>query len=290
MKATNEGSLIRFHLVGHTAVLTLDNGPVNVMSIPMAHELDALVDRCASDSQIRAVVLTGAGTRAFCAGSDIREFPELQKPGAAVEKKLRRQNAVFTTLSELSKPTIAALQGLAFGGGLELALCCDLILAEEHVTMALPETNLGVFPSSGGTYRTVRRTSSARAKELIFLAEPISAHTAESWGLINRVVPQGTALNEALELGERLATRPPQALALAKALINEAAAHSDREMVERSLAASDVAFSSAECVEGTRAFHDHRPPQFHADPPAHIGLPSHRTAAPAAGPEKEDTP
>lgn len=263
MSASNEETLVRFHMVGHTAVLTLANGPVNVMSIPMAQQLEILVDRCAQDDRIRAVVVTGDGKRAFCAGSDIQEFPQLQEPGTAVEKKLRRQNSVFAALSEMPKPTVAALQGLAYGGGLELALCCDLILAEEQITLALPETNLGVFPSSGGTYRTVRRTSAARAKELIFLAEPISASTAADWGLVNRVVAEGSVLEEALALGKRLATRPPQAIAFAKQLIDEASAHSDRDMIERSLEASDIAFSSDECFEGTRAFQEHRQPQFH---------------------------
>lgn len=261
-------SLVGFHRDGHTAVLTLSNGPVNVMNIPLARALGEMVDRCALDDDIRAVIVTGDGTRAFCAGSDINEFPQLHEPGAAVEKKLRRQNAVFTALSEIPKPTIAALKGIAYGGGLELALCCDLIVAEEQITVALPETNLGVFPSSGGTYRTVRRTSAARAKELVFLAEPISASTACQWGLVNRVVAEGTGLTEALALGRRLATRPAQAIGLAKQLINDAAAYSDRDMVERSLVASDQAFSSAECVEGTEAFLQRRQPDFSAVTPS----------------------
>lgn len=255
-------SLIGFHTVGHTAVLTLSNGPVNVMSIPLVIRLEELVDRCADDENIRAIVITGAGTRAFCAGSDISEFPDLTAPGAAVDRKLGRQNAVFSALAEMPKPTVAALQGLAYGGGLELALCCDLIVAEEQISLALPETNLGVFPSSGGTYRSLDRITAGRIKELIFLAEPISALTALNWGLINRVVAIGQALNEALILGEKLSRRPSQALALAKQLIADGATHSKQEMVALSLAASDQAFSSDECAEGTAAFFERRQPQF----------------------------
>ncbi|GAA2099543.1 MULTISPECIES: enoyl-CoA hydratase/isomerase family protein [Brevibacterium] len=282
MSSDPASPLVTLSVREHIAVLTLDNGPVNVMSIPLARRLGELVDVCAAEPEIRAVILTAAGERAFCAGSDITEFPELQAPGAAVERKLRVQNEILCTLAELPKPTVAALQGLAYGGGLELALCCDLIVAEEQVSIALPETNLGVFPSSGGTYRTARRSTAARAKELIFLAEPISARTAAEWGLVNRVVPRGEALSTALEMGRRLVTRPPRALALAKRLVDEAHAFSDREMVARSLRASDEAFSSAECAEGTRAFLEHRSPQFHPETalggPASQSPPQDRTA------------
>jgi enoyl-CoA hydratase len=260
--SSDNADLIAFHMVGHTAVLTLSNPPVNVMSIPMVTRLGELVDHCAEDENIRSVVITGEGTRAFCAGSDITEFPDLQAPGAAVDRKLRRQNAVFAALATMPKPTVAALQGLTYGGGLELALCCDLIVAEEQVSLALPETNLGVFPSSGGTYRSLDRVTAGRVKELIFLAEPISAPTALEWGLINRVVDHGQALNAALTLTENLNRRPPRALALAKQLIDDGTTHSKREMIDRSLAASDLAFSSPECAEGTAAFLERRPPQF----------------------------
>lgn len=254
--------LVGFHTVGHTAVLTLSNPPVNAMSISMVMRLDELIEHCADDENIRTVVVTGDGTRAFCAGSDIAEFPDLQTPGAAVDRKLRRQNEVFSTIATLPIPTVAALQGLTYGGGLELALCCDLVVAEEQISLALPETNLGVFPSSGGTYRSLDRITAGRVKELIFLAEPISAQTALEWGLVNRVVERGQALDSALALADNLNHRPPQALALAKQLIGEGTSRSKREMIELSLVASDRAFSSPECVEGTAAFLERRQPRF----------------------------
>lgn len=259
---SDNAHLVGFHTVGRTAVLTLSNPPVNVMSIPMVARLGGLIDHCAADDSIRSIVVTGDGTRAFCAGSDITEFPDLQAPGAAVDRKLRRQNAIFASLATIPKPTVASLQGLTYGGGLELALCCDLIVAEEQVSLALPETNLGVFPSSGGPYRSLDRITAGRVKELIFLAEPISAQTALEWGLINRVVDPGNALNAALVLTDNLNRRPPQALALAKQLIDDGTTHSKRAMIDRSLAASDLAFSSSECVEGTTAFLERRPPDF----------------------------
>lgn len=259
---SDNAHLVGFHTLGHTAVLTLSNPPVNAMSIPMVARLGELIDHCADDDKICSIVITGDGARAFCAGSDITEFPDLQAPGAAVDRKLRRQNAIFASLATIPKPTVAALQGLTYGGGLELALCCDLIVAEEQVSLALPETNLGVFPSSGGTYRSLDRITAGRVKELIFLAEPISVQTALDWGLINRVVDSGQALNAALTLTENLNRRPPQALALAKQLIDDGTTLSKPKMINRSLAASDIAFSSSECAEGTTAFLERRPPRF----------------------------
>ena len=157
----------------------------------MTRELDALVSRLADDPAVRVLVLTGSGTRAFCAGSDVKEFPQVAD--AAVAKKLARENEAYGRIAEFPKPTVAALNGLAFGGGLELAACCDIIIAEAGGSIALPEINLGVFPGSGGTVRVTRRIGEGRAKEMMFLGEPVAVETALAWGLVNRVVPPGEA-------------------------------------------------------------------------------------------------
>src|ERR1700757_1055926 len=133
------------------ALLTLDNPPLNLMTLDMTCELNALIPRLADDPAVRAMVLTGSGERAFCAGSDVKEFPQVAD--AVVRKKLARENETYTRIAEFPKPTVAALNGLAFGGGLELAACCDLIIAEAGVLVALPEINLGIFPGSGGPGR-----------------------------------------------------------------------------------------------------------------------------------------
>ncbi len=121
-------------------------------------------------------------------------------PGEVVEKKLAFEIETYNKLADFPKPTIAALDGLAYGGGLEMAVCCDLLIAAEDVRLALPEIKLGVFPGSGGTVRVTRRIGEGRAKEMMFLGEPIDARTALAWGLVNRVVPAGQALAGALEL------------------------------------------------------------------------------------------
>ena len=148
----------------------------------------------------------------------------------------------------------AALGAMAYGGGLEIAACCDLLVAEERTRLALPEIKLGVFPSSGGTIRVTRRIGEGRAKEMMFLGEPIDAQTALAWGLVNRVVPNGESLAVALTLAATLATRPRTALRLCKRIIDLAYDISEEDAIRQSLIASDEAFSSPERTEGVGAF------------------------------------
>jgi enoyl-CoA hydratase/carnithine racemase len=253
---------IRVEARAQHAVVLLDNPPMNVVSLQLTRELYAALRRLERDPAVRAVVLTGAGERAFCAGSDIGELVDMRAPGAVLEKKLIFQNKVFELLRAFPKPTIAALNGYTFGGGLEIAACCDLIVAEDHVRLALPETKLGVFPSSGGTFRIARKIGEGRAKEMVFLGEPITADQALAWGLVNRVVPRGQARQEAEALAERMARGPRLALQQAKHLINLAFDRPDAEAIAESLKASDQVFCSDEAREGVDAFLAKRAPHF----------------------------
>ncbi|MEJ8850034.1 enoyl-CoA hydratase/isomerase family protein [Variovorax rhizosphaerae] len=244
------------------AVIFLDNPPMNVVSAPLTRQLYAALKSMETDGSVRAVVLTGAGDRAFCAGSDISELTEMSAPGAALEKKLIFQNKVFELLRSFPKPTIAALNGYTYGGGLEIAACCDLIVAEAQVKLCLPEIKLGVFPSSGGTYRVARRIGESRTKEMIFLGEPITAAQAHAWGLVNRLVDQGGALAEAKAIAQKLGRGPGMALQAAKSIVNLAFDRSDSEAVGESLRASDRVFCSADAKEGIAAFMQKRPAAF----------------------------
>lgn len=244
------------------AVIVLNNPPMNVVSAPLTRQLYATLKALEGNDSVRALVLTGAGDRAFCAGSDIAELTEMTESGAALEKKLIFQNKVFEQLRSFPKPTIAALNGYTYGGGLEIAACCDLIVAETQVKLCLPEIKLGVFPSSGGTYRVARKIGEARAKEMIFLGEPITAMQAHAWGLVNRVVDQGMALAEARVMAQKLGRGPALALQAAKAVIQLAFDRSDAEAVSESLKASDRVFSSKDAKEGIEAFLAKRPADF----------------------------
>lgn len=244
------------------AVIFLDNPPLNVVTGPLTRALHAALLRLEFDDSVRALIVTGAGERAFCAGSDIGEISQMHEPGAALEKKLVFQNRVFEQLRNFSKPTLAALNGHAYGGGLEIAVCCDLIVAEEQIRLCLPETRLGLFPSSGGTFRVARRIGEGRAKEMIFLGEPVGATQAHAWGLVNRVVPRGAALREARAIAQRLASGPRLALGLAKSVVNLAFDLPDTDAVQHSLRASDRVFCSDEAKEGVAAFLARRSPTF----------------------------
>lgn len=250
---------------GHIATITLQNPPLNLFKIEMTGQLDAVLETLRHDDSVRAVVLTGSG-KAFCAGSDIAEFEQFHLPGQVVERKLRRQNAVFQKLDAFPKPVVAAIHGLAFGGGLEIALCCDLIVAESDSRFALPEMRLGVFPSSGGPYRAVRRIGEGRTKQLIFLTESVDADTALQWGLIDRIAAKGESLEAGRALAAEMAKRPALAFALCKPLIDEATRLSLPELIARSLEASDAVFTSADCQEGVRAFFAKETPDFNPTP------------------------
>lgn len=243
------------------ATLTLDNPPLNVLTVGMTELLDRLLKELAVREDVRALVVTGAGRKAFCAGSDIGEFDRYMTPGAAVTGKLWPENAMYSRLAHFPRPTIAAVHGVAFGGGLELAVCCDLIVAEETARFALPETKLGLFPGSGGTVRVMRRIGSARAKQMIFFGDPIDATTALAWGLVDRVAPDGEALAGGEALARRLAAGP-DSLRLAKRAIALAEDHPEADAIARMLPLIDEASCHPDCREGVSAFREKRPPCF----------------------------
>lgn len=255
-------SLIQLEL-GTVAELTLDNPPLNLVTGELTRELAAALRRVAADPQVRVLVVAGAGDRAFCAGSHVGEFEGLR--GRVGEGKLLLEKYVYRQLADLAIPTIAAIEGAALGGGLELALCCDLRVASERATLGMPEVRLGVIPGSGGTQRLPRVVGPARAKELILTGEIIDAATAEGYGLVNRVVPVGRALAVARELAATIAARGPLAVREAKRLIDAASETELDAGLAAELDASERVFSSNDMIEGATAFFEKRPPEFTGD-------------------------
>ncbi|HZB38302.1 MAG TPA: enoyl-CoA hydratase-related protein [Beijerinckiaceae bacterium] len=244
------------------AVVMLNNPPLNLVTLEMTRRLNETVKRLAEDPDARVMVLTGAGGKAFCAGSDIKEFPEMMAAGAVVPKKLALENEAWSRVDDFPKPTIAAVAGLAFGGGLELAVCCDLIVAEEGARVALPEIKLGVFPGSGGTVRVTRRIGEGRAKEMMFFGDPLPVETALAWGLVNRVAPKGEALGTAMEMARRLAAQPSIAIQMCKRSADMAFDVPEDRAVEASLEMSERVFTTEDCGEGVRAFFAKEKPRF----------------------------
>lgn len=257
-----EPRVIRVHPMEGYAIVSLANPPVNAVSLALTRQLYAALRSLERDDAVRALVITGEGDKAFCAGSDIGELEHLTEPGAVLEKKLIFQNKVFELLRSFPKPTIAALNGVAYGGGLEIAACCDLIIAERQIRLCLPEIKLGVFPSSGGTFRVARKIGESRAKEMIFLGEPIDAEQAFAWGLVNRLVERGQAVGHACEIAQTLVRRPRLGLQMAKSIVNLAFDRPDAEAIAESLKASDRVFCSDDAREGVQAFLAKRSPNF----------------------------
>jgi enoyl-CoA hydratase/carnithine racemase len=245
---------------GAVSQIELDNQPLNLVTGEMMERLDAVLDELARDRDVRAVVVTGAGERAFCAGSDVKEFEGLA--GRVAQGKLLYEKYVYRKLAELAVPTIAAIEGDALGGGLELALCCDLRIASARARLGMPEVRLGVIPGSGGTQRLPAVVGPARAKELILVGELISAERAEQIGLVNAVVGEGEALAAATDMAQRIAQRGPVAVREAKRLIERARDLDLDAGMAAELDASDRVFASDDMLEGARAFFAKEPPQF----------------------------
>ena len=208
------GDMVRSARFDHALVVTIDNPPVNVLS---RNVLDALTERLRGsidDPEVRAVVLASAAEKAFAAGANIREMAPMG-PAEAFEHG-RRGQALTRTIERLPLPVIAAVHGVCYGGGCEVALACDFIVASTDAQFGQPEVNLGIMPGWGGTRRLPRRVGAARARRWILAGRPVTAEAAEAAGLVDRVVPRSELLSTSLALAEELATKSALALAAAK--------------------------------------------------------------------------
>ncbi len=241
-------------------ILVLRNPPVNALSTALLADLGTRVAELESDPKVRAVILTGDG-QYFSAGADLKEMATLDL--AAAPAMVRRTHALFARLSGLGAPVVAAINGLALGGGLELALACDLRIAGESAKLGAPEVNYGLMPAYGGTQRLPRLVGLAKAKELIFTGGMISAAEALRIGLVNKTVPAGQELRAARDLAHTMAQRAPKAVRAAKRAMVEGATASLAEglELETGLFEREV-LASEDLAEGIIAFAEHRPPKF----------------------------
>ena len=246
--------------LGPVAHIELVNPPLNLVTRELTEQLREALARLAAADDVRAVVVTGRGERAFCAGSHIGEFEGLR--GRVAEGKLLLEKLVYRQLAELPMPTIAAIEGDALGGGLELALCCDLRIASARARLGMPEVRLAVLPGSGGTQRLPRVVGPARAKELILTGRIISADKAERIGLVNQVVPAGEARQAAEAMADEIAARGPLAVREAKRLIDAAMDLDLDAGLAAELDASERIFASEDMLEGANAFFGKRDPEY----------------------------
>jgi enoyl-CoA hydratase/carnithine racemase len=244
------------------AVVTLDRpDALNALDRFTANELIDVTDALAADSSVRAVVVTGGGTRAFCAGADIAEMGTFAGPAdfLAFIQLLQRATGAFAALA---KPTIAAIEGVALGGGFELALACDFRVVGERARLGLPEIKLGLLPGLGGTQRAIRQLPGSVAMRLLMVGDPLDASTAHRHGLCEEPVPAGEALAAALELAHRLAAGPPLAMAAAKRLAREGIELELPAAIALEQTVVSELFGTADAAEGIAAFLAKRPADF----------------------------
>jgi crotonobetainyl-CoA hydratase len=246
---------------GATLLVTLDVPKANAINVATSMELYEAFVRLRDDGSLRSAVLTGAGERFFSAGWDLKAAAE----GEAVDAEHSPGGfAGLTEFFDVGKPVIAAVNGLAFGGGFELALSADLIVAADHAEFALPEVQLGIVADSGGLLRIPARVPRAIALEWLLTGRRISADEALRWGLVNRVVPSSELLSTALELAEAIEQSAPLAVAAVLEVVRETEGLAVDEgfalLRSGELATYRAMQTSEDALEGPRAFADKRPP------------------------------
>lgn len=251
--------LVRRH--GPVTELVLDRPKaMNAVSTEMARSLAGACAALAGDREARVVVLTSSHARAFCVGADLKERNSFTDAELVRQRPVAR--GAYTGVLELPMPTIAAVHGFALGGGFELALACDLIVADRTAVVGLPEVSVGVIPGGGGTQLLPRRVGAARAAELIFTARRVEAAEAAGLGLVDQVVEEGRDREEALALGARIAANSPVGLRAAKRALRLGHGLDLRAGLEVEDAAWRAVAFSGDRAEGVAAFNDKRKPQW----------------------------
>lgn len=249
---------IGFHIDGATAILTLDNpSKLNALTIDMLDALEAHVQQIERDSAIRSLVLTGAGDTAFCCGADIGAWGGLS-PAEFARHWVRDGHRIFDRLARLGKPTIAAINGHVFGGGLELASCCDLRLMAPRATLALPEARIGIVPGWSGTQRLARLIPEGAVKEMALFGRRINADRAVALGYAAELADD--VLTRALEIATEAQALSPRATEIAKNMIHAAVGEDTDAAIEA--LGSAAAAASSDRDEGVAAFMKKRNPQF----------------------------
>ncbi|AGL00036.1 enoyl-CoA hydratase/isomerase family protein [Desulfoscipio gibsoniae] len=242
------------------AVVYLNRLPVNPLNSKLYRELTQVAGDLDDDPSVRAVIITGSGEKAFAAGADISEIKDL----TPVEMYRFCLVSLHTCsqIENIKKPVIAAINGLALGGGLEVALTCDFRIASDKAKFGLPEITLGIIPGNGGTQRLPRLIGASRAKELLFLGDMIDAVRAEQIGLVNKVVPSAELMREAKSLALKLAARPAHALSVLKGSVDKGLNMYLNDALDFEVKNFILTFASDDRKEGLSAFMEKRKPNF----------------------------
>jgi enoyl-CoA hydratase len=247
---------------GAVAIVTIDHPPVNALSAPLLEELEAEIGRLDGDDSVRTIVLRGGGERAFVAGADISEFPALREAASHEGGSARGIQRLGAHMDAADTPFVAAIQGFCLGGGLELAMCCDIRVAAEDAQLGQPEIKLGLIPGGGGTQRLPRLVGLGRAMLLNLTCDFVDASTAYDWGLVERVVPREELLEAATGIARTIAERSPHAVAVLRELARTCRDLPLEEGLRREADGFRRCLASEDGLEGVSAFLEKREPRF----------------------------
>lgn len=251
---------LKVEIIGHTAQITIDNPGANTWDTESLPALQDLVEKLNADKNIYALVITGAGEKFFSAGADLNLFADGEPETARKMAAFFGQG--FETLADFRGVSIAAINGFAMGGGLEAAMACDIRIAEEHAQMALPEAKVGLLPCAGGTQRLAELVGTGWAKRVILCGERLKADKALEVGLVEEVVPSGTALEAAMTLAEKVGEQSPISVTACKKLIHSARDIAIAGGLEDERTEFVELFSTEDQREGVNAFLEKRKPEW----------------------------
>jgi enoyl-CoA hydratase len=245
-------------------LLTFDRpDKLNALSTPMLEQLDSALDEAAADAEVRVVVLTGAGDKAFVVGADIEEYSRLDQAGfVAYQERSRR---LFTRIDAFRKPMIGVINGYALGGGFEIALCCDVLIASSAARFGLPEGSLGLCPGGGGTQRLTHAVGAFVANDVLLSARRLTAHEALTLGLVSAVVEPADLLDAALAKAEAIVRIAPLAADAMARLVRAAGDLDLEDGLDQEQATLATLRETADADEGIAAFVEKRPPRFRGE-------------------------
>jgi methylglutaconyl-CoA hydratase len=246
---------------GQILIVTINRPDrMNALDRPTLKAGAKLIKEIHFDKNIRVVIVTGAGEKAFCAGADLKERENMTM--SEVRQYIRAIRDTFTDIENLPMPVICAINGIALGGGLELALACDIRLAAENATLGLTEVTLGIIPGGGGTQRLPRLIGRGKAKELLFLGQRITSKQALDIGLINHIAPADKLMDMAMDMAEKIVNNPPIAVQQAKIAVNRGMEVELAQGLEIESEAYEVCIPTKDRLEALAAFKEKRKPNF----------------------------
>ncbi|MFN8576686.1 MAG: enoyl-CoA hydratase-related protein [Candidatus Sericytochromatia bacterium] len=256
---SEEKSLLNLTIENNVGIIKLNNPPVNVLNRPLLEQLDRLIDEVKDNSEIKVIVLTGEGS-AFAAGADIKSMPEL-KADTGEQMALYGQK-IFSKLENLDKVSICAINGVALGGGLELAMSCDIRIISEKAKVGQPEINLGIIPGYGGTQRLTRLVGKPKAKEIVLTGDNLSAQEAYEVGIATKITSPENLMTMTLELANKIASKGQVAVKASKKAIDEGFEQNLNDALKTEANYFGLVCDSEDKNEGVIAFMEKRKPNF----------------------------